>query len=85
MRGINMKHYYALEQTHGNISIWSQYGRPTLHVFNNKKERDAFVREYEPCDLNHSIDVTTSAIAYKAYTKIRNGEKHFLKSVEFHN
>lgn len=53
--------------------------------FNSKKERDTFVREYEPCDLNHSIDVTTSAIAYKAYTKIRNGEKHFLKSVNFHN
>lgn len=80
-----MKHYYALEQTHGNISIWSQYGRPTLHVFNSKKGRDNFVREYEPVDLNHSVDVTTSEIAYKAYTKIRNGEKHFLKSVEFHN
>ena len=80
-----MKHYYALEQTHGYISIWSQHGRPTLHVFNNKKERDAFVREYEPCDLNHSIYVTSSSVAYKAYTKIRNGEKSFLKSVKFHN
>ena len=80
-----MKHYYALEQTHGMISIWSQYGRPTLHVFNSKKERDSFVREYEPCDLSHCAYVTKSAVAYKAYTKIRNGEKHFLRSVVFHN
>ena len=54
-------------------------------MYNRIIENDTFVREYEPCDLNHSIDVTTSVIAYKAYTKIRNGEKHFLKSIEFHN
>lgn len=80
-----MKHYYALEQTYGNISIWSQYGRPTLHVFNSKKERDTFVSEYEPCDLNHSIDVTTSNIARKAYTKIFDGVRTFTNNVIIHN
>ena len=80
-----MKHYYALEQTHGNISIWSQYGRPTLHVFNSKKERDDFVKEYEPCGLNHSIDVTTSNIARKAYTKVFGGVRMFTNNVIIHN
>ena len=70
-----MKHYYALEQTHSNISIWSQYGRPTLHVFNSKKERD----------LNHSIDVTTSNIARKAYTKVFDGVRTFMNNVIIHN
>ena len=80
-----MKHYYALEQTHGNISIWSQYGRPTLHVFNSKKDRNKFVREYEPCDLNHSVDVTTSNIAMKAYAKIFDGVRTFTNNVIIHN
>ena len=80
-----MKHYYALEQTHGNISIWSKYGRPTLHVFNSKKGRDKFVREYESSDLNHSVDVTTSNIARKAYTKVFDGVRTFTNNVIIHN
>ena len=80
-----MKHYYALEQTHGNISIYSQYGRPTLHVFNSKKGRDKFVREYESSDLDHSVDVTTSNIARKAYTKVFDGVRTFTNNVIIHN
>ena len=80
-----MKHYYALEQTTGNISIWSQYGRPTLHVFNSKKERDNFVREYEPCDLSHLSYVTTAVVARKAYTKVFDGVRTFTNNVIIHN
>ena len=79
-----MKHYYALEQTHGNISIWSKYGRPTLHVFYSKEKRDKFVKEYMPCDINHSIVVTTEEIARKAYTTIFEGVRTFTHNVTFH-
>ena len=53
--------------------------------FNSKKERDNFVREYEPCDLNHSVDVTTSNIARKAYTKVFDGVRTFTHNVIIHN
>lgn len=58
-----MKHFYAIEQTHGNVSVYSQYGKPILHVFDSKKEREEFVG-------NHSAKAITSNVAYAAYSKI---------------
>lgn len=80
-----MKYYYALEQTTGNISPFSSHGRPILHIFYSKKDRDDFVNNYEPSDINHSASVTTSKIAYEAYSKIIDGVREFESQVIKHD
>ena len=76
--------FYALEQIFGNISIYSEYGRPYLHVFDSKRERDNFVNDYESIDVNHSAEATTSKVAYGAYTHIVDGVRTFGNQVIVH-
>ena len=80
-----MKYYYALEQKNGNVSPFSNYGRPVLHIFYGKKERDDFVNNYVSSDLNHSASVTTSKIAYEAYSKVVDGVREFETHVVKHD
>lgn len=76
--------FYALEQIFGNTSVYSEYGRPCLHVFNSKCERDEFISNYATVDYNHSAEATTSKVAYSAYTHIIDGVRTFRNQVIVH-
>lgn len=80
------KKFYALEQTHGHISVYSAIGAPTLHIFGGKKERDEWVNEYNATkgDPNHSATETNSKVAYDAYSSIVDGVREWANSVVFH-
>lgn len=80
-----MKYYYALEQTHGNVSPFSSYGRPTLHIFYTKNERDEFVQNFEGTDINNFAVVTDSKTAYDAYSSLVDGIREFDDSVVKHD
>lgn len=62
-----MRNYYLIENRMGNISVYSKYGRPTLHIFDSKKERQKFFDEYECKDTNHNVRFIDAKTAKDAY------------------
>lgn len=62
-----MRKYYLIENRMGNISVYSEYGRPILHIFDNKKARQKFFDEYECKDINHNVRFIDAKTAKDAY------------------
>lgn len=68
-----LKKFYALEQFHGNVSTTSSWGRPQLHIFYSKEERDDFVKNYLGENINNFAVETDSKTAIVSYSRIVDG------------
>lgn len=68
-----LRKFYALEQFKGNVSTTSSYGRPRLHVFYSKSERDDFVESYHRKNINNFAVETDSKTAISSYSHIADG------------
>lgn len=67
--------YYAVFSNRGEVSVYSQYGQPTLHAFYTKAERDSWVEEMDCFDgnINNRAWSITSKVAYEAYSHVVDG------------
>lgn len=80
-----LKRYYALEQFHGNVSTTSSWGRPQLHIFYSKKERDDFVKNYLGEGINNYAVKTDSKIAKSSYSHTVDGAREWDEDVTIHS
>lgn len=72
-----LRKFYALEQFYGNVSTTSSYGRPQLHIFYLKKERDDFIENYLGEGINNFAVETDSKTAISSYSHIVNGMREW--------
>lgn len=72
-----LRKFYALEQFHGNVSTTSSWGRPKLHVFYSKAERDNFVKIYLGQNINNYVVETDSKTAVSSYSHIVDGVREW--------
>lgn len=81
-----MKKYYAVESGFGFIFVGSEYGQPTLHIFNSKKEREDYAKEHdvENGNINHRCWVIEATTAYKYYSHIVDGIREWSRNVIEH-
>lgn len=72
-----LKKFYALEQLHGSVSTTSSWGRPHLHIFYSKEERDNFVKNYLGKNINNFAIETDSKTAIASYSRIVDGVREW--------
>lgn len=82
---MTLRKFYALEQFHGNISTTSSWGRPQLHIFYSKSERDVFVKNYLRENLNNYAVETDSKTAISSYSHIIDGVREWDDDVTIHS
>lgn len=74
---MTLKKFYALEQFYGNVSTDSSWGRPQLHIFYSKKERDNFVKNYLGEGINNFAIETDSKTAISSYSHVVDGVREW--------
>lgn len=74
----SLKHYYAVVSCYGFISLFSSYGRPELHIFDSKQDRDNFVEANDVLrgNVNNRAWAVTAKEAKEAYGYIDDGIFH---------
>ena len=65
----SLKHYYAVVSCYGFISLFSKSGRPELHIFESKQERDDFIKANDMLkgNVNKRAWAVTAKEAKEAY------------------
>ena len=79
------KNYYAESYNFGFIAHNSEYGAPSLLIFNSKEDREKYINKYDIYrgDVNKRVIAITAKEARKYYERTRDGVRGWKDGTEY--